>query len=127
VPTSGTIIRSKYFGTIGYIAQDGIERQFALPISVSEFINSHNKVQNKSAINDCDYVTVESCLSHVGLSQHKNDLIDELSGGQKQRALIARALMSNPKVLLLDEPTAGVDTTMQEQFYSLIKHLNTVH
>ena len=49
--------------------------------------------------------------------------IDELSGGQKQRVFIARALAADPQLLILDEPTAGVDTAARDQFYELIRDL----
>ena len=51
----------------------------------------------------------------------------ELSGGQKQRVLIAKALVSNPDIIIMDEPTAGVDLMAQQHFYDLIEHLNQKH
>jgi len=57
--------------------------------------------------------------------QYKNRLIGDLSGGQQQRVFIARALAGQPEIVVLDEPTVGVDEKTQKQFYSLMQKLNT--
>jgi ABC-type Mn2+/Zn2+ transport system ATPase subunit len=124
-PDTWTIIR-KEKQKIAYIAQEWTEKNLALPVSVREFVGSQSK-KHTTHDHDCDYTTLENCLSHVGLENQGNTPIDELSWGQKQRALIARALMMDPTVLLLDEPTAGIDRDMQKQFYDLITHFNSVH
>ncbi len=63
-------------------------------------------------------------LDEVGLANKHNDHFASLSGGQKQRVLIARALTGQPDLLLLDEPTAGLDAHVEEDFYRLLQELN---
>ncbi len=63
-------------------------------------------------------------LEIVGLGDAGSRPIGHLSGGQQQRALIARALASEPELLVLDEPLEGVDTEAQERFYDLLRHLH---
>lgn len=66
----------------------------------------------------------EEALETVGLQDFIYKSFADLSGGQKQRALIARAVMSNPELLLLDEPTASVDIHGTEQFYKMFAEMN---
>jgi zinc transport system ATP-binding protein len=63
-------------------------------------------------------------LERVGISGLKDRLISELAGGEIQRKLIARALATEPKALLRDEPTASVDAASREQIFSLLRELN---
>lgn len=63
-------------------------------------------------------------LETVGMADLRRRRITSLSVGQQQRVLIARALVSEPELLVLDEPVAGVDTAGQEQFYALLRRLN---
>ncbi|HZW48905.1 MAG TPA: ABC transporter ATP-binding protein [Bacillota bacterium] len=67
---------------------------------------------------------VEALLEKVGILELANRQIAELSGGEFQKMLIARALAVKPKLLLLDEPTASVDTNSSSQIYSLLAELN---
>jgi zinc transport system ATP-binding protein len=63
-------------------------------------------------------------LKQVGMEEFAYKKIGLLSGGQRQRVMIARALCANPKILLLDEPTANIDASGQKQIYDLLKQLN---
>ncbi|MCE5196323.1 MAG: ABC transporter ATP-binding protein [Negativicutes bacterium] len=71
-----------------------------------------------------DKMEVEALLEKVGIYELANRQITELSGGEFQKMLIARALAVKPKLLLLDEPTASVDTNSSSQIYSLLADLN---
>jgi zinc transport system ATP-binding protein len=63
-------------------------------------------------------------LENVEMTNYEDEPISALSGGQKQRVFIARALVSDPDILLLDEPTASVDRKLEKGIYSLLKELN---
>lgn len=67
---------------------------------------------------------MENAIDLVGLTSVQNRSIGKLSGGQQQRAFIARALVAEPELLVLDEPTVGVDEKTTGQFYDLLNRLH---
>jgi zinc transport system ATP-binding protein len=67
---------------------------------------------------------VAAALSRVGMDGYRGTKIGALSAGQQQRVFIARALVTDPELLILDEPTASVDPEVQASFYALLHHLN---
>lgn len=69
---------------------------------------------------------VEYLLEHFGLQQYANFAINELSGGNKQRVLIARALIHNPKIIIFDEPTVGLDPDIRRALWEEIKSLKNM-
>jgi len=116
-PNSGSInINTK---SIGYVPQklDILNSQF--PISISELLYCHLR-----AIKSKDPSIIMKSLNAVGMADYKNTLIGNLSGGQTQKIFIARALMGNPELLILDEPSTGIDIQSQEEIYSIITNLN---
>jgi zinc transport system ATP-binding protein len=71
-----------------------------------------------------DRAAVAGAIGRVGLEAHASTPVQRLSGGQQQRASIAKALAGEPDLLILDEPTAGVDTGAQESFAALLGELH---
>ena len=69
-------------------------------------------------------IAAMDALNKVGMQDFENTKIAALSGGQRQRVMIARALCSNPKLLILDEPTASIDVAGQKKIYELLENLN---
>ena len=87
-----------------------------MPVKVDEFLDfslSLHKIKNAQLIDEL--------LELVGIAHKKNSLLSKLSGGEKQRVLIARAMIQKPQILLLDEPTKGLDSKGQDQLLSLIE------
>ncbi len=116
----------KQKGLIGYVPQfSSLDRQF--PITLFEVVLTGRlkpgitpffmyKQDDKEAVNEL--------LDKVGVLNLANRQISQLSGGEFQKMLIARALAINPKILILDEPTASVDAISRDQIYNLLSELN---
>lgn len=116
-PISGSITVDT--DNIAYVPQrlDGFNSQF--PISIYEILKIHAKslkLDPKSSSIDV--------LEKVNMLKFKENLIGNLSGGQQQRVFIARALIGNPDLIILDEPSTGVDVKNQQEIYSLLSKIN---
>ncbi|MCA9495597.1 MAG: ATP-binding cassette domain-containing protein [Nanoarchaeota archaeon] len=95
-----------------------------IPQKYNQDINFPGKVKEILNLECCDCNLREDVLVNLGVENLQEKQFKSLSGGQQQRVLIALSLLSNPDILVLDEPTVGVDTKTQEEFYKLLKKLN---
>lgn len=134
-PTSGTI---KLFGNndltqnlkyVGYVPQSAQARDPNLPFSVFEtvLLGRIPHAQYKGILpwsNSQDKRKAEEVLKMFDIFNLKDRKIGQLSGGQSQRVFLAKAMVAEPKLLLLDEPTSGVDTGSKKEFYALLESLN---
>ena len=88
-----------------------------------KFPNEHSKKFPKRTTKN-DQIKVNNILNDLGISDLKNKMLGELSGGQQQKVLLARALVSNPEILIFDEPSTALDPNSRESFFKLIQKLN---
>ena len=124
---SGKIIRSDDLTSsdIGYLPQQtSLQKDF--PATVYEIVLSGcaNKLSGRFFYRDSEKKLALENLEKLGITSLKDSSFRNLSGGQQQRVLLARALCSNSKILLLDEPVAGLDPKSTLEMYSIIKRLN---
>lgn len=133
-PDSGTV---KVFGQdiyklkkerahIGYVPQRSSQIDTNFPATVYEIVESGRTALNGilGSLKQADKDAIENALKITEMGQYRNALINSLSGGQRQRVFIARALAGEPQILILDEPTVGVDIPSQEQFFKFLADLN---
>lgn len=112
VPTTGSIVRSRAL-RLGYVPQKlNIDHSF--PITLRRFLSVPKRINPEQ---------VTEAASLVGMGDFLDQQIATLSGGQFQRALLARAIIDAPDLLLLDEPTQGLDQNGSARFYQLIADL----
>lgn len=124
IPYSGTVRWAKDV-RFGYVPQRFRDLS-DFPITVSEFLSltENRKSVVKDVLKKLGFrERTDRCHKHLDLNTVLNTQLSDLSGGEIQRILMANALFSNPNVLLLDEPTAGVDLEGEKKFYELFSEL----
>jgi len=126
-PQNGEIIshRNGSDTFCGYLPQhSNFDKQF--PISVLEVVLSGlmSKKNFYKQYNSEDKKRAKELLKTAGISELQNENIGEISGGQMQRALLCRAIISKPQLLILDEPVTYVDRHFENEMYDLLKELN---
>ena len=111
---------------IGYVPQRISQVASQFPATVKEVIETGRtaRVGLFKRYTKDDLQAIEKAIGVAGVAHLQHRLIEDLSGGERQRVFIARALSAEPKILILDEPSAGVDLASQEQFYTFIQELN---
>ena len=114
-------------GAVGYVPQLGSGKNIHFPINLYELISLNLRGTHQRPKKDEIKKKVADALAAVGLSGKENELFGNLSGGQRQKALLAKAMVHHPQVLLFDEPTIGIDKKSKTELYELMDHIHTSH
>jgi zinc transport system ATP-binding protein len=127
-------LQKKYNGTINFFGQDIKKSQQYLkeigyvpqkPFFEKNFPATVNDVVRMGLRKESDECKIDEILQQLWIHELRKRRIGELSGGQQQRVFIAKALVNNPKILILDEPVTGIDQQSIDLFYSILTELNS--
>jgi len=114
---------------LAYVPQNATHFDTAFPASVEEVVLL-GRVPGRGLfhwLTDEDRKAASWAIEHCGLKGYEHRRVGRLSGGEKQRVFIAKALAAKPDLLVLDEPTTGVDRESQRRFYALVRDMNEEH
>ena len=127
-------LNNKYDGTISFFGKNILESKKYLkdigyvpqkPIFEKNFPATVNDVVQMGLRKESDANKIDEILQQLWIHELSKRRIGELSAGQQQRVFIAKALVNNPKLLILDEPVTGIDQQSIELFYSILRELNS--
>ena len=127
---SNTNIKNfKEWDTIGYVPQINAGNIPGFPITALEIVtlNLYNKMGFFKFSRKSHIELAKRALSQVNMLDFANTPMNKMSGGQQQRIMIAKSLINNPKILIFDEPTTGIDKESKDQLFKILTHLNRVH
>ncbi|HEY9479497.1 MAG TPA: metal ABC transporter ATP-binding protein [Gemmatimonadaceae bacterium] len=123
-PMSGSITRADGL-RFGYVPQrDQVDYNFPLKVVDVVLMGRYDRVGLARRPGKLDHDRARAALEHVGIASLANEPLSALSGGQRQRCLIARALVGEPNLLILDEPTNGMDLVSTTQILALVRELH---
>lgn len=116
----------KAWNKVGYISQKVNTFNGGFPATVEEIVlaNQYSQIGKFRFPNRNNREKAYYALEQVGMEKYGKRLIGSLSGGQQQRVFIARVLAGNPEILILDEPTVGIDMKSEEALYCLLARIN---
>ena len=117
------------FSKIGYVPQVNDANKVAFPVTGKEFVvlNLYKKFNIFNRPTKKCYKKVYDTFEILNIENLLNIPFNQLSGGQAQKVMIARAMVNDPDLLILDEPTVGVDENSKRDFLKLLAHLNDEH
>ena len=123
---SGSIEFKTY--KIGYLQQRISMNDVKFPANVKEIIKSGLLINKKFPrfFTQHDEVKINHIINKLDIEKLAGKLVGKLSGGELQKVLLARALVSEPEILFLDEPATALDPESRDKFYELLKELNSV-
>jgi ABC-type Mn2+/Zn2+ transport system ATPase subunit len=123
-PLQGTVTTAEGL-RFGYVPQrDSVDYGFPLKVLDVVLMGRYDRIGLVRRPSQADRALASAALDHVGIGQLADQQLNALSGGQKQRVLIARALVGRPNVLVLDEPTNGMDLVSTTQILGLVRELH---
>jgi ABC-type Mn2+/Zn2+ transport system ATPase subunit len=118
-------LRCHHRARIGYLPQKGaLDRDFPITVLEAVLMGRYGALGLFRRPDHRDRDIALEALANVGMQDHRDTALGHLSAGQQQRVLIARALAQQPEVLLLDEPTTGIDLTTQHSVLDLVRRLH---
>ncbi len=132
-PSSGSVYITgkplegfKEYANIAYVSQRIAQENISFPATVYEIVQSGRLTGSHAFCwrKEHDIQAVEHALATAQITPLKDRLLSQLSGGQRQRVYVARALASEAKILILDEPFVGIDVAAQKEFYEFLRALN---
>lgn len=121
------IAQFKEWHKIGYLAQKSPVSQTRFPVSAEEVVLMGLAEHHGSRVTIQELKQVQEAMQQTNTREYAGRIFQDLSIGQQQRVLLARALVSRPQILILDEPSTALDASSREMFFGLLGTLNKKH